>query len=86
MPISSSTTKTKKAARKNKDSRAAIEQSALEGRGHDLYRYFMKYEMGGLDDLTLLHLSYLWLYCDPKKELTVDQFLDMTEDQIHERF
>lgn len=86
MAISSSKTKKNGAASKTKLSRAALEQKALEGRGGEVYRYFLKYELNDLNDMTLLYLSWIWMYCDPKKELTIDQFMDMTEPQIHDRF
>ena len=86
MAISSDRSKQTKAARKDKESRAAMEQKALEGRAHELLRYLKKTNMEVMNDLTFLRLSWLWLYCDPKKELSIDEFMNLTEDQIHERF
>ena len=77
---------TKKNGAASRLSRAALEQKALEGRGGDVYRYFKKFNLPNLNDITLLHLSWLWIYCDPKKELTVDAFMDMTEKEVHDRF
>ena len=87
MPV---TTKNKsiktKATPKKKESRVALEQRALEGRGHEVLRYLKQYDLTNLADDNLLHLSWLWLYCDPKKELSIEQFMELTEAQIHDRF
>ena len=82
MAISSGSTKRNGAAPKTKLSRAALEQKALEGRGGEIYRYFQKYPENNLDDMTLLYLSWMWLRCDPKKELTIDEFVDMTDAEV----
>ena len=74
------------AVRDPKMSRAALEQKALEGRGRDLYKYLIKNKVLGVNDETFLYLSWLWLYCDPKKELTIDQFMELTEQEMHDRF
>ena len=87
MPISSTRTRQiTQAARDKKMSRAAKEQQALEGRGRDIYRYLKKRELTAFVDENLLYLSWLWLYADPKRELTVDQFMDLTEPEVHDRF
>ena len=86
MAISSDRSKQSKAVRKKKGSRAALEQQALEGRAHELLRYLKKNNVEMMNDTTFLYLSWLWLYCDPKKELTISEFMDLTEPQMHERF
>ena len=86
MPVSTNKKTTAKAAPKKKGSRAALEQKALEGRGHEVLKYLKKRGVIDLADDSLLHLSWLWLYCDPKRELTIDEFMDLTEEQIHDRF
>ena len=86
MPVSTNKRSTKKAAPKKKESRAALEQKALEGRGHEVLKYLKQHGVTHLTDDNLLHLSWLWLYCDPKRELTIDQFMELTEKQIHDRF
>ena len=86
MPVSTNKTRTTKAAPKRKESRAALEQKALEGRGHEVLKYLKSRGVVHLTDDNLLHLSWLWLYCDPKRELTIDEFMDLTEKQIHDRF
>ena len=86
MAISSDRSRQKKAARKSNESRAALEQKALEGRAHELLRYLKKNNVEAMNDLTFLRLSWLWLYCDPKKELVIDEFMNLTESEIHERF
>ena len=86
MAISSDRSKQAKTARKSNKSRAAIEQTALEGRGIELLRYLKKNNVKIMNDTTFLYLSWLWLYCDPKRELTVSEFMDLTEPQMHERF
>lgn len=90
MPKTTSRNKKNVAAPDKSKSRAAREQEALEGRGRDIYKYLisMVRQNDGLfiSDLDFLYLSWLWLYADPKRELTVDQFMELTEPQIHERF
>ena len=85
MPVTTNKRTTTKAAQK-KETRAALEQKALERRGHEVLNYLRKYDLTNLADDNLLHLSWLWLYCDPKRELTIDEFMDLTEKQIHDRF
>ena len=85
MAISSNLSKKNKVARKKSESRSSVEQKALEGRATDIYRYLSSKDVTP-DDLELLHLAWLWMYCDPKRDLNIDQFMDMTEDQIHDRF
>ena len=79
-----------KAAPDKNKSRAAKEQQALEGRGRDIYKYLISMVKQGdglfISDLDFLYLSWLWLYCDPKRELNIEQFMELTEPQIHERF
>ena len=87
MPVSSGRKKTKKkSARDNNKSRATIEQDALEGRGREIYRYLKKNYFVDLVDKHLLYIAYLWLYSDPKKELSVEEFMALTESEIHARF
>ena len=85
MAISSSLSKKNKVGSKKSSSRTSIEQQALEGRGRKIYKYFKKMDVN-LEDMSLLYLSWLWMYCDPNRDLSVDEFMEMTEDQIHERF
>ena len=90
MPKTTLRSKKKTAAPDKTKSRAAREQQALEGRGRDIYKYLISMVNQGeglfISDLDFLHLSWLWLYCDPKRELDVKQFMDLTESQIHKRF
>ena len=87
MPVSSSRKENKKSlSSNNNESRAALEQRALEGRGRDIYKFFRKFNLTHLADENLLYLSFLWLQCDPKRELSVDEFMELTIDQINERF
>lgn len=90
MPKTTTRNKQTSAAPDKSKSRAAREQQALEGRGRDIYKYLIKMTKHEKDlfitDLEFLHLSWLWLYADPKRELTVDEFMELTEAQIHERF
>ena len=86
MPVSTNKSTKTKAAPKRKESRAALEQRALEGRGHEVLKYLRNRGVVDLADDNLLHLSWLWLYCDPKRELTIDEFMDLTEKEIHDRF
>ena len=88
MPVSSGRKKNtkKKVVRDNNKSRATIEQEALEGRGREIYRYLKKNYFVDLVDKHLLYIAFLWLYSDPKKELSVEEFMDLTEPEIHARF
>ena len=86
MPISTSRKDNKKKITANgNESRAALEQKALEGRGRDIYKYIRKHGFNNFDDENLLYLSYLWLACDARRELSVDEFMSLTIDQIKER-
>ena len=85
MAISSDLSKKNKVARKKNESRSNVEQRALEGRCSNIYKYLRERNVTP-DDLELLHLSWLWLYCDPRRELDVDKFMNLTESQIHDRF
>ena len=87
MPVSSSRKGNKKSVNANKnESRASLEQRALEGRGRDIYKYFRKNGIEHLADENLLYLSFLWLQSDPQRELSVDEFMELTPDQINDRF
>ena len=69
MAISSDLSKKNKVARKKNESRSSVEQRALEGRGMDIYKYLSERHVTP-DDLELLHLAWLWLYCDRNVILT----------------
>ena len=85
MAISSDLSKKNKVARKKNESRSSMEQRALEGRCIDIYRYLNERHVTP-DDLELLRLAWLWLYCDPKRDLNIGNFMDLTESEMHDRF